>query len=73
VLANTVSAAPHWLIAEGPFVNFRATNNGCGGCVLGPALFTNRASSYNGIVPQVITHSGNAANGDSGFPFNTGQ
>lgn len=73
VLANTVSAAPHWLIAEGPFVNFRATNNGCGGCVLGPALFTNRASSYNGIVPQVITHSGNAANGDNGFPFNTGQ
>ncbi|MFO1249442.1 MAG: hypothetical protein U1E93_14800 [Alphaproteobacteria bacterium] len=68
VLANSASAAPHWLVAEGPFVNFRATNNGCGGCVLGPALFTNRASTYNGIVPQVITHGGNAANGDSGFP-----
>jgi hypothetical protein len=73
VLANTISAAPHWLVAEGPFVNFRATNNGCGGCVLGPALFTNRASTFNGIVPQIITHGGNAANGDSGFPSGSGQ
>lgn len=73
VLASIGHAAPHWLVAEGPFVNFRATNNGCGGCVLGPAQFTNRASSYNGIVPQVITHGGNAANGDSGFPSSGGQ
>jgi hypothetical protein len=73
VLASSTSAAPHWLVAEGPFVNFRATNNGCGGCVLGPALFPNRASTYNGIVPQVITHGGNAANGDSGFPSSGGQ
>jgi len=61
-------AAPHWLIANGPFVNFRAVNNGCAGCVLGPALFTSRATTYNGVVPQVITHGGNAANGDNGFP-----
>ncbi|MBA2587872.1 MAG: hypothetical protein H0U98_04515 [Alphaproteobacteria bacterium] len=73
VLVNSTSAAPHWLIADGPFVNFRATNNGCGGCVLGPALFTNRSPTYNGIVPQVITHGGNAANGDSGFPSGGGQ
>ncbi len=73
VLVNTASAAPHWLIAEGPFVNFRATNNGCAGCVLGPALFTSRATTYNGIVPQIITHGGNAANGDSGFPSSGGR
>jgi hypothetical protein len=63
---------PHWLIAEGPFVNFRATNNGCAGCVLGPALFTNKGNMYNPIVPQIITHGGNAANADSGFPYNSG-
>jgi hypothetical protein len=73
VLANLSVAAPHWLIAEGPFVNFRATNNGCAGCVLGPALFPNRSNHYNPIVPQIITHGGNAANGDEGFPFNSGQ
>jgi hypothetical protein len=72
VLVNTVSAAPHWLIADGPFVNFRAFNNGCAGCVLGPALFSNKSSTYNnGGVPQIITHGGNAANGDAGFPFNS--
>ena len=72
VLANTASAAPHWLVAEGPFVNFRAFNNGCGGCVLGPALFSNKSPTYNnGGVPQIITHGGNAANGDAGFPFNS--
>lgn len=73
VLAKLGVAAPHWLIAEGPFVNFRATNNGCAGCVLGPALFTNKSTHYNPIVPQIITHAGNAANGDQGFPFNSGQ
>ena len=72
VLVNTVRAAPHWLIAEGPFVNFSAFNNGCGGCAMGPALFTNRSPNYNNAgVPQIITHGGNAANGDTGFPFNS--
>jgi len=69
VLVGGGAAVPHWLIANGPFVNFRATNNGCGGCILGPALFTNRAQQYNnGGVPQIITHGGNAGSGDSGFP-----
>ena len=69
VLLGNGASVPHWLIAEGPFVNFRATNNGCGGCILGPALFTNRAKQYNnGGVPQIITHEGNAGSGDSGFP-----
>ena len=40
VMINTVSGVPHWLVAEGPFVNFRAFNNGCGGCVLQPAQFS---------------------------------
>jgi hypothetical protein len=66
------AAAPHWLIAEGPFTNFRAFNNGCAGCILGPALFTNKSPDFNpGLVRQIITHGGNAANGDSGFPFNS--
>jgi hypothetical protein len=65
-------AAPNWLIAEGPFTNFRAFNNGCAGCTMGPALFTNKAREYNpGFVPQIITHGGNGGSGDSGFPFNT--
>ena len=66
--ANGIAVA-HWLVADGPFVNFRAVNNGCGGCILGPALFSSRAKNYNdGGVPQIVTHSGNAANGDVGFP-----
>lgn len=64
-------AAPHWLVADGPFVNFRAVNNGCTGCVLGPALFSNQSSNFNGSVRQIITHEGNAVNGDAGFPFNS--
>jgi len=60
---------PHWLVANGPFVNFRATNNGIAGRILTPALFTNRAPLFNeGGVPQIITHAGNAGAGDSGFP-----
>ena len=73
VMLDTLHRVPHWLIADGPFVNFRATNNGCGGCVLGPALFTNQGKMYNNIVPQLITHGGNAADGDQGFPYNSGQ
>ena len=66
---NRVEAAPHWLITEGPFVNFRAFNNGCGGCILGPALFRNQSVDFNhGGVRQIITHGGNAVNGDAGFP-----
>jgi hypothetical protein len=62
-------AAPHWLITEGPFVNLRAFNNGCAGIILGPALFRNQSADFNaGGVRQVITHGGNAANGDVGFP-----
>jgi hypothetical protein len=72
VLTPAGRSVPHWLIAEGPFVNFRAFNNGCGGCILGPALFRNNSRTYNdGGVPQIITHGGNAANGDVGFPFNS--
>ena len=68
-----IKSAPHWLVADGPFVNFRATNNGCGACILGPALFRNNSPNYNdGGVRQIITHGGNAANGDVGFPANTG-
>jgi hypothetical protein len=65
--------APHWLVAEGPFVNLRVFNNGMAGGVLGPALFNGAASqpNYNlGGVRQIITHGGNAVDGDSGFPFN---
>jgi hypothetical protein len=63
------AAAPHWLVAEGPFVNFSAFNNGCAGCILGPALFKNHSVDFNaGGVRQVITHGGNAVNGDAGFP-----
>jgi hypothetical protein len=63
---------PHWLIAEGPFTNFRAFNNGCAGCTMGPALFTNKSKDFNpGFVPQIITHGGNAGSGDIGFPFNS--
>jgi hypothetical protein len=62
-------SAPHWLVTEGPFVNFRAFNNGCEGCILGPALFRNHSPDFNaGGVRQVITHGGNAVNGDAGFP-----
>jgi hypothetical protein len=62
-------SAPHWLVTEGPFVNFRAFNNGCEGCILGPALFRNHSVDFNaGGVRQVITHGGNAVNGDAGFP-----
>jgi hypothetical protein len=69
VLVPGGASAPHWLVADGPFVNFQAFNNGCGGCILGPALFKNRSANYNdGGVKQIITHGGNAANGDSGFP-----
>jgi hypothetical protein len=60
---------PRWLVAEGPFVNFRAFNNGCAGCILGPALFRNQSTDFNaGGVRQIITHGGNAVNGDAGFP-----
>jgi hypothetical protein len=66
---SRVAAAPHWLVAEGPFVNFNAFNNGCGGCILGPALFKNHSVDFNaGGVRQIITHGGNAVNGDAGFP-----
>ena len=66
---SPVTAAPRWLVTEGPFVNFNASNNGCGGCILGPALFKNRSPDFNGGgVRQVITHGGNASNGDAGFP-----
>ena len=62
-------SAPHWLVTEGPFVNFRAFNNGCEGCILGPALFRNQSADFNaGGVRQLITHGGNAVNGDAGFP-----
>jgi hypothetical protein len=62
-------AVPRWLVAEGPFVNFRAFNNGCAGCILGPALFRNQSADFNaGGVRQIITHGGNAVNGDTGFP-----
>ena len=62
-------AVPRWLVAEGPFVNFRAFNNGCAGCILGPALFRNQSADFNaGGVRQIITHGGNAVNGDAGFP-----
>ena len=65
-------SAPHWLVAEGPFVNLRAFNNGCEGCILGPALFRNQSPDFNaGGVRQIITHGGNAVNGDAGFPFNS--
>jgi hypothetical protein len=67
--AAGVKAAPHWLVTEGPFVNFRAFNNGCAGCILGPALFRNQSADFNaGGVRQIITHGGNAVNGDAGFP-----
>lgn len=70
--ASRVEAAPHWLVTDGPFVNFRAFNNGCGGCILGPALFRNQSTDFNaGGVRQVITHGGNAANGDAGFPVSS--
>lgn len=63
---------PYWLVAEGPFTNFRAFNNGCAGCTMGPALFTNKSKDFNpGFVPQIITHGGNAGSGDIGFPFNS--
>jgi len=66
---SRLAAAPHWLIAEGPFVNFSAFNNGCGGCILGAALFKNHSTDFNaGGVRQIITHGGNAVNGDAGFP-----
>lgn len=69
---NRVEAAPHWLIAEGPFVNFRAVNNGCAGCILGPALFRNHSVDFgHGGVRQIITHGGNAVNGDAGFPISS--
>jgi hypothetical protein len=67
-------AVPHWLVGNGPFITLRVFNNGCYDCVLNPALFDAAASKrdYNyGGVQQVITHGGNAANGDRGFPFNT--
>lgn len=67
-----ITPAPHWLVAEGPFVNFRAFNNGCEGCILSPALFRNHSQDFNaGGVRQTITHGGNASNGDLGFPFNS--
>ena len=65
-------AVPNWLLADGKFVNLRVVNNGCGGCILGPALFNGGkgVSAYfnDGGVRQIITHAGNAANGDAGFP-----
>jgi len=67
--ATGPKSAPHWLVTEGPFVNFRAFNNGCEGCILGPALFRNHSADFNaGGVRQVITHGGNGVNGDAGFP-----
>jgi hypothetical protein len=73
VLTKVPDPAPHWLVAEGPFVNFRAFNNGAAGVLLGPAYFNGPASQPNfnlGGVRQIITHGGNASNGDSGFPNN---
>lgn len=70
VLTEGTNPAPHWLVADGPFVNLRVFNNGVGGIVMGPALFNNASqTNYNlGGVRQIITHGGNAINGDSGFP-----
>jgi hypothetical protein len=65
-------AVPHWLVVDGAFVNLAVFNNGCGGCILGAALFNNGHGSTtyfnDGGVRQIITHGGNAANGDAGFP-----
>jgi hypothetical protein len=65
-------SVPNWLLADGKFVNLRVVNNGCGGCILGPALFNGgkgvTAYFNDGGVRQNITHAGNAANGDAGFP-----
>lgn len=72
VVVSSGVAAPNWLIADGKFVNLRVVNNGCGGCIPGPALFNGGKpveTYYNdGGVRQVITHAGNAGNGDAGFP-----
>jgi len=71
VLTEGTNPVPHWLVADGPFVNVRVFNNGVAGIVMGPALFNGAASQPNfnlGGVRQVITHGGNARNGDSGFP-----
>jgi hypothetical protein len=76
VLTTGINPAPHWLVVEGPVVNLRVFNNGVAGVFLGPAYFDGPASqpnyNLNGI-RQVITHGGNAGNGDSGFPFNSAQ
>jgi hypothetical protein len=71
VLTEGTNPAPHWLVADGPFVNLRVFNNGVAGIVMGPALFNGAASQPNfnmGGVRQIITHGGNARNGDFGFP-----
>jgi hypothetical protein len=71
VLTDSSNPVPHWLVADGPFVNVRVFNNGVAGIVMGPALFNGAASQPNfnlGGVHQTITHGGNAKNGDSGFP-----
>lgn len=76
VLTVGINPAPHWLVAEGPFVNVRVFNNGVAGIIMGPAFFNGAASQPNfnfGGVRQIITHGGNALNGDSGFPFNSAQ
>jgi len=71
VVTEGTTPAPHWLIGDGPFVNVRVFNNGVAGIVMGPALFNGAASQpyYNdGGVHQIVTHGGNAVNGDAGFP-----
>jgi hypothetical protein len=72
VFTAGINPPPHWLVAEGPFVNVRVFNNGVAGVFLSPAYFNGPASQPNyslGGVRQVITHGGNAGSGDSGFPL----
>lgn len=69
---NQVTAtATYWLLVDGNYNNINATNNGTNGAEIAPAHFNNGAYWYSSAVQQTLTHSGNGANGDLGWPFNS--
>ncbi|HEY2010085.1 MAG TPA: hypothetical protein VGH23_13925 [Rhizomicrobium sp.] len=67
-------SVPHWLVVNGPFTTLEISGNTCFGCVLNPVLFDSRLSQPNYNFPgarEIISHGGNANNGDFGFPGGT--
>jgi hypothetical protein len=68
-----VAGAANWLWVDTDLTALTVTGNGCAGCILNVARFQAGTLYYynNGGVRQIITHSGNNGNADSGFPFNS--